>query len=262
MGLLARIRESVAMRGVKAALEGAKSAEHGTEAARRLANVGSERCVSVLCAALGKDNPVLQVEAVRALTAIRKRRPDAHVLQAVTALVLSDRMRPEVRKAAIECFVEVVELRRAGCLVEVLRSARSPLPVRAAALQGLRKLGYAEVLDRLVESTLFGPKEDPRGEIRRWAVHELTSLDEREKLTKIYEIIHGRRKLYNHSFTAVPGGRAVLVSLMVQVDPKGSLRFLHMMSDDEDPAVRQAATQALACVRDQGIGQTPAAPPA
>jgi len=259
MGLLARIQESMAMRRVKATLEGAKSAEHGSEAARRLADVGSERCVPVLCAALGKDNPVLQVEAVRALAAIRKRRPDAHVLEAVTAVILNERQRLEVRKAAVECFVEVIDLRRAGCLLEVLRSPRSPLPVRAAALQGLKQLGYPEILERLVEATLFGPKDDPRGEIRRWAVRELTSLGDPEKLSRIHEIIHGRRKLHYQSFAAVPGGPASLVPVMAQIDPKGSQRFLLMMADEGNPAVREAAAQALRVVR--GQGQAPAAPP-
>jgi len=261
MGLLARIRESAAMRGVKAALEGGMSVEQGSEAARRLATVGSDRCVSVLCAALGKDNPLLQAEAVRALTAIRKRRPDAHVLEAVTAAILNERMRPEVRKTAVECFADVVELRRAGCLVEVLRSARCPILVRAAAVAGLKKLGYGEVIERLVESALFGPEQDPRGEIRRWAVRELVALGNHETPSHIHEIMHGRRKLLNCSFTTMPGGRAVLIPLMVEVDPKGAQRFLHMMADDENPAVRQAAAQALHALRGPGHGQAPAAPP-
>jgi HEAT repeat protein len=198
---------------------------------------------------------------VRALAAIRKRHPDAHVLEAVTAIILNEHQSAPVRKAAVECFADVVELRRAGCLLEVLRSARSPLPVRAAAFVGLKKLGYPELLERLVEAALFGQAEDPRGEIRRWALHELTSLDEHEKLTKVYEILHGRRKLYNRSFTTIPGGRVALIPILVHIDSKGCQRFLAMMSDDENPAVREAAAEALHALRAQGHGSSVIPPP-
>ena len=259
MGLLSRFRESAAIRCVRAVLEQGKSPAEGVAAAVRLMEVGTQRCVPILCEALAKEDPALQVQAARALATVQKRQPDERILKALNAAVLNERHNAQARQAAVEAIATVVDASHTKSLHEVLRSHRTPLQVRVAAIRALKKLGYGEVLERLVEATLFGPTEDPRGEIHRWAIRELGALDEHEKLTKIYEIIHGRRKLHYRSFAAVPGGPASLVPILAEIDPKGAIRFLHMMSDDENPGVREAAVKALRPA--QGKGPAAAPPP-
>jgi len=105
--------------------------------------------------------------------------------------------------------------------------------------------GRLEILERLVESVLFGKPLDPRGEIRKWATNELIALDDSEKLSKIHEIAHGRRKLRYRAISDAAGGPAVLVHLMARIDPRLSVRYLHQMADDENPAIRAAAARAL-----------------
>jgi len=151
-----------------------------------------------------------------------------------------------VREAAVEALAEVVDVRKAGSLVQVLNSHKTPLRVRAAAIAALKKLRYAEVLERLVESVLFGKQLDPKGEIRRWAIHELRVLDDHEKLAKLYQIAHGLRRLRYRGITDEVGGVGTIVRLMAEVDPKGSRRFLNQMTDDLNPEIRAAAREVLA----------------
>jgi len=222
-------------------------------AARRLGELGAERCIPVLSAALAKGSAALQIQAARALGAIYKRHADVHILEALNAAVLHERQSAQARQAAVESLAQIIDVRHAGSLIEVLKSSRSPMPVRAAALRCLKRLGYAEVLERLVESSLFAKRLDPRGEIGKWAIHELIALDDRDKLTKIHEIAHGRRRLRYRTMSDEAGGPAALVFLMAQIDPKGAQRFLNRMVDDENPAIRSAAAQALRNIRGENI---------
>lgn len=251
MGFLSRIKESKASRCIEAALADAGKTYEGIEAARRLHEVGSGRCVPVLCDALERGDERLRQEAARALGAIHKRAPDKRVLAALNAAVLHESQQAAVRRAAIETLAELVDARRAGSLVQVLSSHKTPIAVRAAALDGLKKLHYAEVLERLLESVLFGEALDPDGEIRKWATHELRLLDDHEKLAKIYQAVYGRRRLRYRAVSDEAGGVATLVRLMPEVDPKGARRFLSQMTDDENPQIRAAAQQALEAVNTQ-----------
>ena len=245
MGFLSRFKESKATRCVQVALKQKKPSAEALAAARGLSEFGGERCIPVLCDALAKGGAPLQVEAARALAGVHARCPDKSILGALNSAILHERKQAEARQAAIESLVQLVDVRHAGSLIEVLKSNRSPMPVRSAALKGLKKLGYPEFLERLVESVLFGKPLDPRGEIRKWATNELIALDDSEKLSKIHEIAHGRRKLRYRAISDAAGGPAVLVHLMARIDPRLSVRYLHQMADDENPAIRAAAARAL-----------------
>jgi len=248
VGFITRLKESRARRCIEAALAGAVEGYEGIEAARTLREVGSERCVVVLSGALERGDKRLRQEAAHALGAIYKRAPNKHILAALNAAILHESQPPEVRTAAIEALAEVVDARRAGSLVQVLASHKTPIPVRAAALAALKKLRYAEVVERLVESVLFGQKLDPDGRIRKWATRELRLLDDHEKLAKIYQIAHGQRRLRYRAVTGEAGGVATLVHLMAEVDPKGARRFLNQMVDDGNPEIRTAARQAIQAI--------------
>ncbi len=187
----------------------------------------------------------LRQEAAHALGAIHKRSPDKRILAALNAAILHESQPPEVRAAAIEALAEVVDARKAGSLVQLLASHRTPIPVRAAAIAALKKLRYAEVLERLVESVLFGERLDPGGRIRKWATHELRLLDDHEKLAKLYQIAHGLRRLRYRAVNDEAGGVGAIVRLMAEVDPKGARRFLNQMTDDLNPGIRAAAQQTL-----------------
>ena len=245
MGLLSWVKESKASRCIHAVLQSQKGAGEGVAAARGLKEFGSERCVPILCEALARGELPLRVEAAHALAAIYARHPDKQVLGALNGAILHERQPRQARQAAVEGLVGIVDVRHAGSLLELLKSQRTPVPLRAAALRGLKKLGYHEVLERLVESVLFGKRQDPKGEIRKWAVNELIALDDRDKLTKIHEIAHGRRKLRYRAFSDETGGPAQLVLLMAQIDPKAAMRLLSAMADDPNPAIRNAALRAL-----------------
>jgi len=252
MGLLNRFRESSAIRSVEASLQESRPLEDGVGAMQRLREIGTERAIPILREALFKDNAALQIQAARALAAIYHRHPDRQVLEALNGAVLHERQSPQAREAAIGALTEVVDVRHCGALLEVLKSHRTPTDVRTAAVRGLQKLRYPEILERLVESLNFGEQLDPRGEIRQWAVRELAHLDDRDKLTRMYEIIHGRHPLRCRPLNP-DSGQAELIFVMVRVDPKGSVRFLHQMVDDDNPTVRSAATTALSQLRDRGF---------
>ena len=246
MSILSRLRESKARRCIEAALSRAGDPYEGVQAARKLREVGSERCVGVLAEALERGDPRLRQEAAHALAAIHQRSPDKRILAALNAAILRANQPSEVREAAVEALAEVVDVRKAGSLVQLLNSHKTPLRVRAAAIAALKKLRYAEVLERLVESVLFGKQLDPKGEIRRWAIHELRVLDDHEKLAKLYQIAHGLRRLRYRGITDEVGGMGTIVRLMAEVDPKGSRRFLNQMTDDLNPEIRAAAREVLA----------------
>ncbi|MFW6108601.1 MAG: HEAT repeat domain-containing protein [bacterium] len=252
MGLLDHFRESSAIRSVEASLQQDKPLEEGVAAVRRLREIGTDRAVPILREALFQDNPALQVQAAHALAAIHERQPDVHILEALNGAVLHERQAHKARRAAIEALAKVVDLRHCGSLLEVLKSRRSPVAVRAAALQGLKKLHYPELLERLVECTTFAKDLGDQGATRRWAINELATLDDREKLTKMHEIIHGRRALRYRPLNP-DGGQADLIFIMVHIAPKESLRFLHQMVDDDNPAIRSAAATALKQLHDRGI---------
>lgn len=252
MGLLTRFRESSAMRCVQASIQQAKPLEDGVAAMRRLSDLGTERAVPILREALFKDNTALQIQAARALAAIYRRHPDVHILEALNGAVLHERQSPQARQAAVESLTECVDRRHCGSLIEVLKSTRAPLPVRATALAGLKKLGYPEILERLVESVGFGKRLDPKGEIRRWAINELSTLDDRDKLVKMFEIIHGRHPLRYRPLNP-ESGQADLVFLMARIDPKYSVKYLHELVDDGNPKVRAAAATAIHQLRERGV---------
>lgn len=252
MGLLTRFRESSAIRCVQASLGQAKPLEDGVAAMRRLGDFGGERAVPILRDALFQDNTALQIQAAHALAAIYQRSPDVHILEALNGAVLHERQSPQARQAAVESLTECIDKRHCGSLIEVLKSAHSPLAVRAAALAGLKKLGYPELLERLVEQVGFGKRLDPKGETRRWAVAELTTLDDRDKLVKMFEIIHGRRPLRYRPLDPETG-QADLVFLMARIDPKYSVKYLHELVDDGDPRVRSAAATTIKRLRERGI---------
>jgi len=252
MGLLNHFRESSAIRCVQASLQQGKPLEEGVAAVRRLSEIGTERAIPILRDALFKENTALQIQVARALAAIYARRPDVQILEALNGAVLHERQSAQARQAAIASLAEVIDVRHCGSLIEVLKSSRSPVKVRAAALSALKKLHYPEVLERLVESTAFGKRLDPRGETRQWAIRELTGLDDRDKLTKMFEIVHGRRKL-RYRPPDPDSGQADLILLMARIDPKQSVRFLHQMVDDDNPRIRSATVAALEKLKDQGV---------
>jgi len=249
MGLLTRFKESKAARCIQAVIEKQKPAEEAVAAARVLRDVATERCIPVLCDALEKGPVPLQIEVAHALAELQKRCPDKRILGALNSAILHERKPRQARQAAIERLTEVIDVRHAGSLIEVLKSSRSPMPVRAAALRGLKQLGYAELLERLVESFLFPKAQDPDRAIRKWAIHELVALDDTEKLTKIFEVIHGRHKLRYRHVTPEAGGPAALVHLMARIDPKRSMRLLNRMVDDTNPEIRQAAAATMAKIK-------------
>ncbi|MFP4058551.1 MAG: HEAT repeat domain-containing protein [Candidatus Brocadiia bacterium] len=245
MGLLARFKESGAIRNVAAALGASGGVEQGVAAAQRLGELGGERAIPILREALFSGRVPLQVQAAKALAAVHQRRPDQQILKALNGAALAERQDPRVRQAAIEALCSAVDLRHAGSLVEVLKSPDSPLPVRQTAFRCLKRLRYPELLERLVENLLLGERLDPRGAVRKWAIGELGALDDHDKLTKLFEIAHGRRRLRHRALSPEAGDPATLVLLMARLDPRGSVRFLHQMVDDDNPGIRSAAAQAL-----------------
>ena len=252
MGLLTRFRESSAIRCVQATLQQAKPLEEAVSAMRRLSEIGTARAVPILRDAVFKDNVALQIQAARALAAIYARHPDVQILEALNGAVLHERQATRAREAAIEALTEVVDVRHCGSLIEVLKSARTPIDVRSAAVRGLKKLHYPEVLERLVESATFGERLDPGRKIHAWAVHELVALDDREKLTKMFEIVHGRRPLRYRPLDP-DNGQAQLISIMTRIDAKHSVKYLHEMVDDENPRIRAAAAKAVEQLRGKGF---------
>ena len=261
MGLLDRFKESKAIRCIEAALRDPKGVPEAVPAARRLRDTGAERCVPVLCEAIAQGAAPLQIEAARTLGAVYRRHADKRVLECLNTTILHERQPSEVRQAAIESLVEILDVRHAGSLIEVLKSNRSPIPVRSAALRALKQLGYNESVERLVEACLFGKRLDPTGAIRKWATNELIAVDDHDKLAKIFEIAHGRRKLRYRAISPEAEGPAPLVLLMARVDPKGSMRYLNQMVDDANPAIRTAAADAIERIRGGGLdaGSTPTA---
>ena len=258
MGLLDRFRESSATRCVQVALDAGKPSDESVAALHMLAEIGTERCVPVLCDVLVRNVLALQIPAARALTLIYKRQASQRILEALHSAALNERQPPQARQAAVESLGEVVDVHHARGLVEVLESSRSPVPVRSAALRCLKRLGYSEILERLVESAIFGPRLDPRAEIRRWAVHELIALEDREKLNKLHEIILGRRKLRYRAVSAEAGGPGTLIALLAEVDSHGALPYLEEMHDHDNPALREAATRTLGALK---AAQSAPAPP-
>jgi len=252
MGLLTRFRESSAIRCIRGSLQQAKPLEEGVAAMRRLGEFGTQRAIPILRDALFKDNVALQIQAARALAAIYARYPDVHVLEALNSAVLHERQAPQARQAAIESLTDIIDVRHCGSLIEVLKSNRSPTTLRAAALRGLKQLRYPEVLERLVESTQFGKRLDPKGETRQWAVRELIGLDDHDKLAKLFEIVHGRRKLRYRPLNPETG-QADIIALMTRIDPKQSVKYLHQLVDDDNPRIRSAAANALNQLREQGV---------
>ena len=248
MGLLTRFRESSAIRSIQASLHQAKPLEDGVAAMRRLCDCGTERAIPILRDALFQDSVGLQIQAARALAAIYRRCPDVHILEALNGAVLHERQAAQARQAAIESLTEIIDYRHSGSLVEVLKSSRSPINVRASALRCLKRLHYPEITERLVESATFPTQLDPRGETREWAVRELVGLDDRDKLTKMYEIIHGRHPLRYRPLNPETGP-ADVIAMMVRIDPKGSLRFLNDLADDDNPAIHAPAAKALQAIR-------------
>jgi len=251
MGLLARFKESSAIRCIEAALKQDEPPDSSVAAARRLGDVGTDRCIPILKEALFQDDLRLQVQAARAFAAIYKRQPDPQILEILNVAVLNERQSAQARQAIVECIAEITDIRRSGGLVEVLKSARTPASVRTAALDALKSLNYPEILERLVESAIFGKTLDPRGEIRTWATRQLIALDDREKLHKIFEIVHGRRRLRYRAVSPETGGPASLVQLLPRIDPKGAVPLLEEMADDDNPAIHDAAREALANLKAQ-----------
>ena len=249
MGFLSRMRESAAIRCIQASLSEKKSSGDGVAAARRLSELGSERCIPILKDALFREHLPLKVQSARALAAIYQREPSNRILEILHSAALNERQPAQARQAAVESLAEIIDVRHPGSLIEILKSARSPVAVRATALRCLKRLGYPQVLERLVECAIFGKTLDPRGEIRTWATRELTALEDRDKLSKLFEIIHGRRRLKYRAINPKSGGPGALVSLMPRIDARGCRRYLEDMVADENPAIHEAAEIALAALK-------------
>ena len=259
--LLNRFREGKAVRSLEAGISGAGPPEAALAAAARLRDIGGRKSIQPLCFALTHAPEALRAECATALAGVHQRHPDQQILEALNAAVLSDRQAEKVRAAAALALGNCVDARRAGSLIEILKSPRSPIPVRSAAVQALKKLGYIEVLERLVENYLFSREEDPSGRVRAWAVEELQALDDHEKLTKIHEIAHSRRKLRFRAVAVTSPEVADLVHLMALVDAAGATRFLSHMVDESTRVIADAAAQELEELR-RGAKRSAQAPQA
>ncbi|MBM4037225.1 MAG: HEAT repeat domain-containing protein [Planctomycetes bacterium] len=247
--LLGRWKESKAIGVIEAAIRAHGPIQPTLDAARGLAEIGSKRSVPALCAALDKGPEALRLEAAAALAAVQKRCPDTRILEALNAAILHERQHERVRVAAVEALGEVVDSRHVGGFLEALKRPSTPLPVRSAAFQALRRLGHAELIERLVENYLFGQARDPQGAVRRWVVAEIKALNDKETLSKLHEIALGRRKLRHHSFSFEAGDPAAVVQLMVEVDPAHAVRYLTHMVDHSTQVVSAAAAKALREIR-------------
>ncbi len=247
--LLNRWKEGKALRTVEAALQGGGAQDEAINAIQTLRDIGSKRSIPTLCLALTHGGEALRAVAPAALAGIHKRHNDNRILEAINTAVLSDRQADTVRVAAIEALGEAVDVRHAASLLEVLKSPRSPLAVRTAAAHTLHRLGYPDLLERLVENYLFERKDDPHGAVRQWVEGELKALDDREKLSKLNEIAHGRRRLRYHSLSSERGDPGDIVHLMAEVDPVQSVRYLSQMADHSTTVISAAAAKALRDIR-------------
>ncbi len=249
LGLLDRWRERKAIRALEGALHGRRPLEEGVKAAQDLQELGTAQSVHALCVALTHGPEALRVVAPAALAAVYKRRHDARILKALNEAVLSEKQAEPVREAAIDALADVVSVRHVGSLIELLKATRTPLRVRTAAVRALARLGYPEVVERLVENYLFRHEEDPHGVVKRWVVERLKELDDSEKLTKLHEIAHLRRKLRYRAVSFEAGHPALIVHLMAEVDPDHAPRFLGHMVDHSTAVISRAAAKALDDIR-------------
>jgi hypothetical protein len=247
--LLNRWKEGKAVRSIESAVSGQGRPGEALAAARDLAKVGTKRCVHALCLTLTHGPEELRMHVVAALAAVHKRHNDEQALKALNEAILSDHQADKVREAAIDALAEVVHQRHVGSFVELIKSTRTPLHVRTAAVRGLARVGYPELVERLVENCFFTHEQDPHGAIRRWAVQELRALNDPEKLTKLHEIAHGRRRLRYYSFSPERGDPATVVHLMAEADPDHATRFLGRMMDHSTQVISSAAAKAIAEVR-------------
>ncbi|HUT37589.1 MAG TPA: HEAT repeat domain-containing protein [Planctomycetota bacterium] len=247
--LLDRWRERKALKSVEGALRGRMATEEALAALRDLPAIASLRSIPTLCLLLTHGQEALRAEACAALAAIYRRRQDQRVLEALNAAILFERQPDSVRTQAIEALAGIVHTRHVGSLIEVLKKATTPLPVRTAALHALERLGYPEVVERLVENCLLARSADSRGELRAWVVEQLKALDDKEKLTKIHEIVHNRRRLRYRAMSVEAGDHATLVQLMAEVDPDHAVRFLGHMVDHSTTIISAAAVKALREIR-------------
>ena len=243
--LLGRFKEGKALSTLEAALQGRGAPETAIEALKTLQEIGSARSIPAMCLALTHGQEAVRAEVPAALAAVHQRHADNRILEALNAAVLSDRQSEKVRIAAVEALAEVIDARHVGSFLEVLRTPRSPLGVRAAAANALARLGYPELFERLTENYLFDRKSDPQDAIRQWVVRELKALDDPDKLRKLHEIAHGRRRLKYHSFSFERGDPGAIVNLMAQVDPEHAVRFLSHMVDHSTTIISAAAAEAL-----------------
>ncbi len=248
-GLLNWWREGKALRAAQAALAGGGSLPEALNAVRALGECGSQRAIEPLCNAFARGPEAVSTEALAALAKVYQRCPDARILKLVNEAVLSEHHSPAVREAAIAALAEEVDARRAGSLLQVLKAERTPLRLRDAAFQALWRLGYAELVECLAETYLRYRKADDGAALREWVLGQLRALDDREKLTKLNEIIHGRRKLRQYAVNFESDDPAVLIHLMVDTDPFQAPRFLSHMADHATSVISQAAAQALRDVR-------------
>jgi hypothetical protein len=254
--LLGRWREGKAIGAVEAGIRGRGVIAPALDGARRLREIGSKRSVPVLCEALDKGAEALRVEAAAALAAVHKRCPDTRVLGALNAAILTERQPDAVREAAIEALTGVVDVRHEGSLVDVLKKPTAPVRVRAAAIRGLLRHGYPEAVERLAENCLFDAAQDPKGAIRRWVIDELKALDDKEKLSKLHEIVHSRRRLRYRPLRPGSTDPAAVVALMAEVDPEHSVRYLSQMVDDSTKVISAAAAAALRGIREKPVTQS------
>ena len=148
-----------------------------------------------------------------------------------------------------EALAGLVHARHAGSFVELLKSTRTPLRVRTAAVRALVRVGYPEVVERLVENYFFKRTDDPQGLLRRWVVEQLGRLQDKDKLIKLHEIAHARRKLRYYAMDFEAGDPAHLVQVMAEVDPDHAVRFLGHMVDESTSVISLAAVKALREIR-------------
>ncbi len=249
--LLGRWREGKVIGAIEAVLKGRGPVGPALDAARDLRGIGSKRAVPVLCEALDKGPEGLRLEAAATLAAIQKRCPDTRILEALSAAILTERQPLAAREAAIEALTEVVDVRRVGSLLEVIKKPATPAPVRSAAVRGLQRLGYPEVIERLVEDALLDKAQDPDGAVQRWVVEELKALGDKDKLSKLNEIVHSRRRLRYRPLRPGTTDPAAVVALMAEVDPEHAVRYLSQMVDDSTRVISAAAAGALREIRNR-----------
>mgnify|MGYP000053031546 CR=1 FL=1 len=242
-------RERQALRAAQAALAAGSSLPQSLSAVRVLGECGGKRAIEPLCSAFSRGPEAVSIEALAALSKVYSRCPDARVLKLVNEAILSERQSPPVREAAIAALAEQVDARHAGSLLEVLKAQRTPLRVRQAAFHALWRLGYAELVECLAETYLRYRKTADGAALREWVVERLRALDDREKLTKLNEIVHGRRKLRHYAVNFESDDPAVLIHLMVDTDPYQAPRFLGHMADHATTVISRAAAEALSQVR-------------